>query len=187
MVGSSSRSTKLTFPLRRPGLVGPLSPGIHAYCKKSRRECQAISGISCYRAAPIGTPWPWRTWHPQISLLKGGSDRNALARDPRRACLPETLISTTAMGLLRPGTPHRPQLIQLLRNMLQVNHLSSQERPCIDLPYHLQSPSKPKSSLSGFPHLMPRGGSDPRTVTLTVLTGRPASSTSLCVKPHFWA
>ena len=173
MVGSSSRSTKLTFPLRRPGLVGPLSPGIHAYCKKSRRECQAISGISCYRAAPIGTPWPWRTWYPQISLLKGGSDRNALARVPRRACLPETLISTTAMGLLRLGTPHRPQLIQLLRNMLQVNHLASQGRPCINLPYHLQSPPKQKSSLPGFPHLMRRGGSDPGTVTLTVLAGPP--------------
>lgn len=163
MVGSSSRSTKLTFPLRHPGLVGPLSPGIHAYCKKSRRECQAISGISCYRATPIGTPWPWRTWYPQISLL----------RAPRRACLPETLISTTAMGLLRLGTPQRPQLIQLLRNMLQVNHLASQGRPCINLPYHLQSPSKQKSSLPGFPHLVPRGGSDQGTVTLTVLVGPP--------------
>jgi hypothetical protein len=163
MVGSSSRSTKLTFPLRRPGLVGPLSPGIHAYCNKSRRECQAISRISCYRATPIGTPWPWRTWYPQISLL----------RAPRRACLPETLISTTAMGLLRLGTPQRPQLIQLLRNMLQVNHLASQGRPCINLPYHLQSPSKQKSSLSGFPHLVPRGGPDQGTVTLTVLVGPP--------------
>jgi len=84
------------------------------------------------------------------------------------------------MGLLRLGTPHRPQLIQLLRNMLQVNHLASQGRPCINLPYRLQSPSKQKSSLSGFPHLVPRGGSNPGTVTLThpleLLLGRPCVS-----------